>query len=167
MEMERAAFFNHDTTHRYSLCRRWEPGKLVNFIMLNPSKADAEVDDSTVRKCIGFAKRWGFGRLVVTNLLPNVATNPQDLPRWSGNNHFNAQVRRVIIQEADLIVVAWGSPDTHLRRQISFSELLYHMRGQLSGRALFCIGTTKKGDPLHPSRTAYTDAPVPWSRWVD
>ena len=51
----------------------------MNFIMLNPSTADDEFDDATIRRCVGFAKRWGFHGLVVTNLFAYRATKPSDL----------------------------------------------------------------------------------------
>ena len=51
--------------YRYALWRRWEPGPQVLFIMLNPSTADELTDDPTIRRCIGFARSWGFGSLAV------------------------------------------------------------------------------------------------------
>jgi hypothetical protein len=47
-------------TYRYELWRRWAEGPHVLFVMLNPSTADAVTDDATIRKCIGYAKRWGY-----------------------------------------------------------------------------------------------------------
>jgi len=55
--------------YRYSLWRVWHPkASRVAFIMLNPSQADATVDDPTIRRCIGFAQRWGYGSLEAVNL---------------------------------------------------------------------------------------------------
>ena len=54
--------------YRYRLTRRWGDGGAVAFVMLNPSTADAEKDDPTIRRCIGFAREWRFGRLIVVNL---------------------------------------------------------------------------------------------------
>ena len=68
--------------YRYSLTRKWEAWKgTVNFIMLNPSTADAQEDDPTIRRCIGFAKAWGYGGIVVTNLFAYRATNPKELKK--------------------------------------------------------------------------------------
>ncbi|WP_131822315.1 DUF1643 domain-containing protein, partial [Mycobacteroides chelonae] len=61
------AVISADGLYRYELHRSWRAGPVVEFIMLNPSTADAEVDDATIRRCIGFAKQWGYGALVVRN----------------------------------------------------------------------------------------------------
>src|ERR1700733_11688299 len=42
--------------------------KSALFVMLNPSTADAEKDDATIRRCVGFAKSWNYERLAVVNL---------------------------------------------------------------------------------------------------
>jgi len=69
-----------DGFYRYSLGRRWTPGeKLLVVIGLNPSTADATQDDPTIRRCVGFAKRWGFGGLLMLNLFAYRATDPEEL----------------------------------------------------------------------------------------
>ena len=55
--------------YRYWLWRLWDADlPHVCFCMLNPSKADAVTDDPTLRRCINFAKSWGYGSLSVVNL---------------------------------------------------------------------------------------------------
>ena len=65
-----SAVLSADEEQRYLLTRRTRGGNdlLVNFIMLNPSTADAESDDQTIRRCKGFAQSWGFEYMAVTNL---------------------------------------------------------------------------------------------------
>ncbi len=77
----------------------------------------------------------------------------------------NRQALRSWVYQVDLIVVAWGSPPRSVCRTIAFAELVYQFV-ELCGfdSQLFCIGTTKDGEPLHPSRAPYTFAPQPWSR---
>src|ERR1700744_1291942 len=66
--------------HRFTLMRNWMgSGEIVNFVMLNPSTADDKFDDPTIRKCCGFAKRWGYSGIIVTNLFAFRATDPKDL----------------------------------------------------------------------------------------
>ena len=66
--------------YRYSLTRIWDESKpKVMFIMLNSSTANANNDDPTIRRCINFAKAWGFGDLYVCNIFAYRATNPQEL----------------------------------------------------------------------------------------
>jgi hypothetical protein len=112
--MKRAAKFSEDRTKRFELARDWrdeDPFKAVrtvNFIMLNPSVAGEVEDDRTVTKCVGFGRRWGFTRVVITNLIPIVSTDPEELPIWSGIDTQNKAVILRWIKRADLIVAAWG-----------------------------------------------------------
>ena len=61
--MDRPALFSPCRTFRYRLGRRWSDGPVLAFIMLNPSRADEHIDDPSVRRCIGFAQRLGYGGL--------------------------------------------------------------------------------------------------------
>jgi hypothetical protein len=95
--------------YRYELWRYWAPGRLVAWIMLNPSTADATADDPTLRRCIDFSKAWGCGGLMVVNLFGLRATDPQELRRAEDpvgpmNDHFLWGR----CMEADLVVAAWG-----------------------------------------------------------
>jgi hypothetical protein len=97
--------------YRYSLTRIWDHSKpKVMFIMLNPSTADANNDDPTIRRCICFAKSWGFGGLYVCNLFAFRATKPTDL--LEADNPFGDQniwhIRK-LSNEVDTIVCAWGN----------------------------------------------------------
>lgn len=151
------------STHRYTLHRSWiGNGGVVNFIMLNPSTADDVNDDSTIRKCIGFAKRWGYSGLVVTNLFAYRATQPSDVKTLLGTcggfrtaigEDNTAYVDREA-RYAHAVVLAWGDN----------CDMLPHrdldVVGMLRYRDLYCIRKTKKGNPAHPVREPYTDSPV-------
>ena len=65
--MQRTAVISADERYRYLLRRDWTPGDTLGVIMLNPSTADAQVDDATIRRCIGFAGAHGCGSLLVAN----------------------------------------------------------------------------------------------------
>lgn len=166
--MYRCASFSVDRTKRFELIRDWsnalEPEKTINFIGLNPSIADQQNDDPTVRKCIGFAKRWGYNRLIITNLIPTISTDPWKLPPWSGIDPTNRPFLLRWTHEAELVVVAWGNQPPALRRRIAIAEHILSLAELADPAPLYCIGTTKNGSPLHPSRTAYTDAPILWER---
>jgi hypothetical protein len=154
--------------HRYVLRRSWiGDGGVVNFIMLNPSTADDVFDDATIRRCVGFAKRWGFSGLVVTNLFAYRATNPADLIallNTSGGWHMAVGEDNTahIDREAKLahaIVCAWGDncdkvPEyARNRAQDVIQMLRFH-------NDLLCIRHTNAGNPAHPVRERYTDAPI-------
>ena len=64
--MEKGAILSTDRKYRYVLTRIWDETKsTVVFIGLNPSIADEETDDQTIRKCIGYSKRWRYGKLII------------------------------------------------------------------------------------------------------
>lgn len=64
--------------YRYSLWREWSiDGPVMGWVMLNPSTADAHVDDPTIRRCIGFAKREGCGGIIVRNLFAYRTPSPK------------------------------------------------------------------------------------------
>jgi hypothetical protein len=151
------------TNHRYVLTRNWGftyPGKVLNWIMLNPSTADDVFDDATIRRCIGFSKRWGFDGMVVTNLCAYRATDPKGLARiWKDNRELaigGADNARHIQREAaqsHSVVCAWGDN----------CDLVFHrdldVVSGLRDRDLLCIRRTAKGNPAHPVRERYTDKP--------
>ena len=129
--------------YRYTLGRTWdEAGSTVMFVGLNPSTADAKIDDPTVRRCIGFAKRWGFGKLILTNLFAFRSTNPALLgevsdPIGPDNDNWIASS----LQFVDLTVAAWGVHGCLRERDEDVLELLHEPH---------CLGTTKSGAPRHP-----------------
>jgi hypothetical protein len=84
-----AALFGHSSavlsdcgTYRYELHRSWDPaGSLCAWVMLNPSMADADLDDPTIRRCRSFSRSWDYGGIVVVNLYALRATDPEQLRR--------------------------------------------------------------------------------------
>lgn len=167
--MKKAAAFSEDRAQRYLLTRNWQPAalpfaKTVNFIMLNPSTADEDFDDATIRKCIGFARRWGYNELHVTNLIPIISTDPAALPPWSGFDQLNLTIVNQTIAISDLVVGAWGSYPGWLSKKIALVEYRLYLRDTLRkhNSTLHCIGTTAKGEPRHPSRAPYTSIPIRW-----
>ena len=77
--MNRAAIISPCGQFRYWLRRQWGGDGTLLYVMLNPSTADADVDDATVRRCIRFARDHGFGAMEVVNLFAHRATKPADL----------------------------------------------------------------------------------------
>lgn len=68
-----SAALSPDGIYRYNLTRTWGAGPIATFLMLNPSTADADVDDPTIRRCLGFAKSWGCSSLRVANVTRRAA----------------------------------------------------------------------------------------------
>jgi hypothetical protein len=158
------------SNHRYTLRRSWiGNGGVVNFIMLNPSTADEIHDDATIRRCVGFAKRWGYCGLVVTNLFAFRATNPKDLKALLGTEggfrlaigEENASHLDREAKMAHRIVCAWGDNCDDVMPGRAADVTL-----KLEVYDLYCIRLTKIGNPVHPVREPYTDAPVLWQAAV-
>lgn len=146
--------------YRTTLRRQWiGTGGCVNWIMLNPSTADDVFDDPTIRKCIGFSKRWGYSSLVVTNLFAFRATRPADLKDLVKLDYARAVgVNDAPLIEAatsaDLVVAAWG---IHGKLAGRDQDVLFRVLPEIP---LHCIGRTKDGHPLHPCMAGYTDNPL-------
>lgn len=155
------ATFDASRTYRFALTRTWDPDRCrVNFLMLNPSTADALVLDPTVRRCVGFARSWGFGSLEVTNLFAFRATDPtllvaRDEPVGDGNDRSIVDAARA----ADRVVVAWGVRGSHRRRGDEVADLL----ADLGVRPL-ALRVTRGGHPAHPLYIRGDTVPEPWSR---
>lgn len=155
-EMQRTAILSDDQVYRYYLARQWDAqGTKVCFIMLNPSTADALKDDPTIRKCIGFAHRWGHGGLVVVNLFGFRATNPSVLNSMGAEiargpeNHIHFQNG---IADATQIVAAYGVNQYLIPRYI---DIIHN-----SGKGLMAFDPlTKHGFPRHPLYVSY-DKPL-------
>lgn len=153
--------------YRYYLTRRWGPGLPVTWICLNPSVADAERDDATLRKIMGFTRSWGYNAVAVVNLFAMRETQAgrvaalwyravvdgreadvvgPDNDRWVG--HF--------ARSGALVVAAWGQAGFAGRRAREVAELL-------GGVPLHSLGTTKDGAPRHPCRLAYATTLSAWA----
>jgi hypothetical protein len=131
---------------RYRLWRLWdETLPECCFLMLNPSTADHLKDDPTIKRCIGFAKREGCGRLDVVNLFAFRATDPRELmevadPVGPGNDDAIADATRF----AEIIIAAWGVNGTMQARKVE-AQLQEFRKGRVK-----CLGKTKAGHPMHP-----------------
>ncbi|MGA9139566.1 MAG: DUF1643 domain-containing protein [Methanocella sp.] len=155
--LEQGATFSKDKLYRYNLWRQWgskSSGK-VTFVMLNPSTADAEKFDPTVRRCFGYACDWGFGSMEVVNLFAFRSTYPDQLlktddPVGPDNDAFVLKAAR----ESDLVVAAWGIHGKLHGRDLKVQRLIEGIRD------LHCIGTAKAGAPLHPLHQRKSLKPV-------
>lgn len=147
--------------YRYSLGRKWVDGwpPPVTFVMLNPSTADHQLDDPTIRRCVGFAKAWGYGRLKVVNLYAWRATQPRDLwraddPVGPQNDEHLAEAAYIAYEHDAPLVAAWGAnakPD-----RVAQVLALPHLD------RLTALGVTKSGAPRHPLYLRADTVPTPW-----
>jgi len=156
--MKRAATIDPTGRYRYSLWREWDAsGPRVAFVLLNPSTADADRDDPTVRRCIGLARAWGCGSLEVVNLFACRATNPGVLREVADAvGPENERYLREAARRAQRIVLAWGARGGLHGRDRVILRLLG------TGDPLDCLGTTRDGQPRHPLYVSNTTVPIPY-----
>lgn len=142
---------------RYSLTRAWKAGtrgKLV-FIMLNPSVADAKINDSTVRKCMVWAQKWGYQVLEVVNLFAFRSKSPKIMKAAPDPvGPLNDEFIREACRTAALVVCAWGADGV-------FGGRARHVRGLLSGVALHAL-KVDKAQPWHPLYLRNDSLPFPY-----
>ena len=146
-EMVGTAKFSDCGQYRYSLSRVWDKRKkLACFIMLNPSTATAKENDPTIRRCIGFSKRWGYGRLVVVNLFAFRATDPTELKMAADPvGPDNSSAISAAAAFSDKVIAAWGVHGVLNGQTTKTKHLL-----SLLSKPIYCLGATKGGHPKHP-----------------
>lgn len=140
--------------YRWHLARTWAPDlDRVAFIGLNPSTADATTDDPTLRRCMGFARRWGLGGVDLVNLYAFRATRPADL--WRADEPIGTETDAwidAVTARAAWVVAAWGN---HGARGERAADVLAR---QSDAR---CLGLTRQHQPRHPLYVPYDAAPAP------
>lgn len=151
--------FSPDQVYRYWLLRVWGvPGcSLLTVIGMNPSSADSDHDDRTVRRCIGFARDYGYGGLLMLNAWAVRGTDPatlreDDNPVGPANDAWIREVASSATWETNgyryglpRVVAAWGNNGSLNQRGAEVANMC-----RRHGRDLWCFGTTKRGHPKHP-----------------
>lgn len=157
------AIISADERYRYVLTRWWDDFAPIDlWIMCNPSTANSDVNDSTIRRCIGFSKSFGSGGLTVINAYAYRATKPAamwtaqaagvDIVGPENDRWLTTQLTRV----SGRVIVAWG---THpkLARVREVDRLI-----RLVGRESLGLGVTKDGSPRHPLMVSAATELRPW-----
>ena len=141
--INKTANFSSCRKYRYSLSRIWDKKKkCVLFIGLNPSTANEEVDDPTIRRCSGYAQKWGYGGFIMVNLFAYRTTLPSNLkkvkyPVGKDNNKYIMTLSK----KADITVAAWGNNGNLFSRDKEVLNLV---------PSLMCLKVNKSGQPSHP-----------------
>lgn len=162
--MNRSAVMSEDGLYRFRLDRWWGDGPRVAWIMLNPSRADGDVDDPTIRRCIGFTKAWGYDGLTVVNLYPLRATDPRALRGFEEIASDAVAARNGLavgqaVAAAAVTVAAWGIHG-------AMNGIGEWMRRRLVDEhavPLFHLGLTKGGHPRHPLYVPGDVQPQAWT----
>lgn len=158
-----SATFDDSYLYRYRLTRILAKNnqgfRQVTFIMLNPSTADADQDDPTIRACSQFAQRWGYNQLNVVNLFAFRTPHPSALAK--AEDPIGPDNDRYLLQaaaSADKVILAWGNRGNFLSRNQVVLNLLapyYHN--------LYCLQRNHSGQPRHPLYIKRTRLSTPWN----
>lgn len=151
------ANFSVNRHYRYALRRDLPEGDgTVLFVMLNPSTADEDVDDATIRRCTGFAAAGRYRTMLVGNLYAYRSRNPKKIERLpdfdrigADNDLFLARMAK----QADHTIVAWGARPWAFPRMERVLEIL----GEV-----WSLGETQDGFPKHPLYLPKTAYPRPY-----
>lgn len=147
------AVFSSCRRYRYDWFYRWADGNYVMFVGLNPSIADHLQTDPTVRRCISYAKSWGFGALHMTNLFAWRDTDPAEMKRQARPvGSKNDETLWSIAAEAGLVVAAWGRHGAHMGRGNAVKAMIPN---------LHTLAVNKDGSPAHPLYLKGSLTPVP------
>lgn len=151
--------------YRYALWRMWDRRKpYLNFVMLNPSIANAIDNDPTITRCMKRAQLMGFGGIVVTNCYARIATDPGILRRIARAGidvigvPKNGEHLAVWAKEAGMVLAGWGvGCDEIVPGRAADVMALLRAAG---GPPLMALRLTGKGAPGHPLYLPYGIEPV-------
>ena len=155
--MERSATISDCGKYRYDLWRRWDNTLPVCvFVGLNPSTADATVDDPTIKRCVDFATQWMYGSLCMVNLFAFRATDPQEMLKAEDPvGFYNDEALQKRFAEARIIVCAWGKLGSHRRRDSAVMDLIPSSKRR-------CLKLNRGGSPSHTLYLPANLKPVPF-----
>jgi hypothetical protein len=165
--IEQKTILSDDRRYRYTLWRDWADELFrnrtkegfVQFIGLNPSTADETINDPTIRRCVRFAKDWGYLALCMTNVYAFRATSPTKLkaeqfPHGDDNFKYVGEVAK----EAAIVVAAWGTHAAFIKEipPLIISSVLEH------GKPIYHLGLNSDGSPKHPLYLPHQTQPTLW-----
>lgn len=174
--MIKEAVLSEDGKYRYSLTRIWDESKpIVMWVMLNPSKANADFDDPTIRKCVGFASSWGYGGIAVFNLFSYVSPFLEDLLTVEylikDFQKYYSEFDR-LHDMSEIMVLAWGN-DNLIRRLAKTRNMILKPRqgGRVANHTEMMLNLpkykkarylalSKYGVPKHPLYLPYSLTPL-------
>lgn len=161
------AYFSPCRTWRYSLVRSWSaPGaKILVVVGLNPSTADETENDPTVRRCLGYAKAWGYSTLRMLNLFAFRSTDPKGLRATA--DPVGPDTDRVLVDlcAGQDVLAAWGGHGRLLDRDVAVLRLL-----EKAGARVSCLAENQDGTPVHPLYQKKDAVRAPYDgkkRWLE
>lgn len=138
--------FSDCGNYRCYLSRRWRSGPTVLWLCMNPSSATHLVDDATSRKLTRHARRLGFGKLFLLNIMDYRATDPAHLPEGEERSAQNLNEIRRCALNACCVVLAYGG----LRQNPRWIEFANDAVEACQGADMYRVATNLDGSPRHP-----------------
>ncbi len=158
------AVFSPCGTWRYTLWRDIaDQGLVAALCGVNPSTANADENDATIRKDIGFAQRLGWRRIIKINKFAYCAKDVNRLKTAfdpcgpENDDHIQA-----VLAECDVFVPCWG-PLAKLPKPLRDRWRTVVRMAQEAGKPIMCLGTAQDGQPRHTLMLAYETPLEPWS----
>lgn len=155
---DRGACISDCGLYRYALWRIWDNSlQQVTWVMLNPSTADHEVDDPTIRRVTSFTRDAGYGGFSVLNLFAFRSPSPRAMKSADDpiGPHNMAYFSGLVADRQD-VVAAWGTNGGWMDRDLEIMRVLCRNK-------VMCLGTTKDGYPRHPLRLPKTQELIPYN----
>ena len=150
--------------YRYRLERQTEGTGQTVVVMVNPSTADAERDDATIRKLKGFGSRNRWGRVIVGNLFAYRATDIRELANAADPIGPDNDAHLFdMLAGANQIVFAWGPTAKLPRRLRARWKVIDAMIREIGQRAYSIGAPAKDGHPCHPLMLPYN---LELQQWV-
>jgi len=151
------AYVSEDRLYRYWLTRSWAShlGQEAVFMLLNPSTADASIDDRTATRCIGFAQAWGYHRMRILNLWAFRTKDPKELA--AATDPIGPLCLTFIedgLLNAGVVIAGWGAHKGAMARARQIPPLL--------NRPLMALAINADGSPKHPLYVRADTVPVPY-----
>lgn len=133
-------------TYRYSLWRRWnDAGHMLVWLLLNPSTADENIEDPTLRRCIGYARSWGYMGVTILNLFALRSTDPRELYKAADPVGPANNAAIVELCAGREVICGWGIRGGYRQRDRAVLDALRRI-----GAMPKCLELTKDGYPKHP-----------------
>lgn len=145
------ACFAAGRRERFALWRRWSNGDVLGFLLMNPSIADEQQLDQTLKRCSGWAQRLGYGGMEIVNVFPLVSTDPRGL---AAHDHEPSRARNAAhirdLASRTTLVVGFGDLLTSAWLRALAIPALRQIVGALDGVPVYALAVTDNGSPRHP-----------------
>ncbi len=145
---------NNDNTERYVLGEKGQ--NMLACIGINPSTAEPNNLDNTLKNVKNIAKSNSFNGWVMFNIYPQRATNPKDMDKNLNKQSVEKNIQEIVrtVQEYNIKTIWLAYGNNILRRNYLFECLdeIYRKVSDLGVEWKIINNLTKEGHPRHPLR---------------